>query len=162
MVRLKHRYLIVQIIFEQANANEKINMVDILNVLKDRFLELYGDVGFGTYAKSLALKYYNNEHNLFILRCTRDGEINVRLGLSCLQNIKQINCICRVLDIAGSTRTCKDKMKDIIIALNTYTSDYISTPLITPDHCSSTNIDINNRLSDKTRHYIDEIDKLSL
>ena len=169
MVRLKHRYLIIQIIPEQNQSSIlKINQIDILNTIKERILELYGDIGFGIWAKSLALKYYNNLHNIFILRCTRDGEINVRLGISCIQSIKQISCICRVLEIAGSTRTCKDKMRDILITLNPYTStDDTSLPLTaesnTPAATSTTSDSYTNmRLTSQTVLFINEIEKLSL
>lgn len=175
MVRLKHRYLIIQIIPEQYQSSIlKINQIDILNTLKERLLELFGDVGFGIWAKSLALKYYNNFHNIFILRCTRDGEINVRLGISCIQSIKQISCICRVLEIAGSTRTCKDKMRDISITLNPYTSIEDTTlPLTSESNATTATATVTNSNDNHTTHtnkqltnqtvlFIDEIEKLSL
>lgn len=119
MVRIKHRYVITQIICHEYDDNtpKTFSSQDILNVVREKLSELYGDVGFGLYGKNITVKYFDSESTLFILRIPREAENQARMAITCMNNIKKASCISRTLEICGSERTCKEKVKKLLIKL---------------------------------------------
>jgi RNase P/RNase MRP subunit POP5 len=88
MVRLKHRYIISQLILEQSSLNNDISVQDILNCIRDRINELCGDLGMGRFGKILLFQD-------FPISFTRRKRIRTRYQISTgmyKRNKKQILC----------------------------------------------------------------------
>jgi RNase P/RNase MRP subunit POP5 len=113
MVRLKHRYLIGQLIPDLYGAQGFV-MVDIFHAVRDKFLELHGDVNFGLFGKFMALKFFDADSNLFVIRISREGINLLRLALACVTTVKRQPCVLRSVRLCGSGRTCKTELLKLI------------------------------------------------
>jgi RNase P/RNase MRP subunit POP5 len=86
---------------------------DILNALKEKIDSLYGDFGSGNFGGNTIVKAYDSDSNIFLVRTAREAEEKVHLALTCLTSIKKANIVIRSLAVAGSSRTCIDKLTDL-------------------------------------------------
>ena len=121
MVRIKHRYLTVELV-PDSGTNEgfakDFSTQDIFNSLREKIQELFGDVGYGLIAKNISLKIYFPDCGIFIVRVARDSEVELRFALCCLNKIKRYSLICRTVAISGSSRTCKDSLLRLFIIIS--------------------------------------------
>ena len=123
MVRLKHRYLIGQVIDDSsifsvdAAHQSVITSRDIQSTFADTICKLYGDVGSGAFGSSTAVKYFDQNLNVYVIRTSRDHLTQVQFALTCMTSAKKTsNLIFQTLAVAGSARTCKDKLLEILRA----------------------------------------------
>ena len=143
MVRLKHRYIVGQILLDPslsiqppASSSSKPGLVDIssrdLNAtLLDTIQRLYGDVGTGTFGMgTTGVKYLDPISKIYVVRTSREDLEHVQFALTCISEVKRggssnssknftspsssnssvNNIVLRTLDVAGSMRTCKEKL----------------------------------------------------
>ena len=112
MVRLKHRYIIGQIISENSLDSEHVlfNSKDLQLALKTSVQTNFGDFGTGSFL--IFFRYFDAESGIFVLRCGREHEVQVHFALSCIDFIKKHPVIVRSLGIAGSARTCSAKLAE--------------------------------------------------
>jgi len=124
MVRIKHRYILAQVLLDPAAAPASIGDItahDIISTLREKISSLYGDVGAGDFGSSVAVKYFDQAAApaaerctyIFVLRCAREAEQQVRFALCTVSSIKRTALILRTLGVAGSSRTCADKVRSI-------------------------------------------------
>jgi len=91
MVRVKHRYLLVQILYPSSptppSKNTKPTPLDTLAIhgptadtinagllsrlIREKIEDLFGDYGAGAVGSSLSIKYLSNATSTFIVRCAR-------------------------------------------------------------------------------------------
>jgi len=91
MVRVKHRYLLVQILYPSPTTplskNSKpapldtlvihgptadtINAGHLSRIIREKIEDLFGDYGAGAVGSSLQIKYLSNATSTFIVRCAR-------------------------------------------------------------------------------------------
>jgi len=135
MVRIKHRYLIAQVLLDPAAppaAVADITAHDILSVLREKISSLYGDVGAGDFGSGVQLKYLDKSTaeggekegsgvtgratHIFVVRCAREAEQQVRFALCTVASIKRTALILRTLGVSGSSRTCADKVRSTLCA----------------------------------------------
>ena len=122
MVRIKHRYLTAQILSSDILPT-RISSHDILAMLREKIQELYGDVGSGNFGRNINLRYYGMEYNMhvFVIRCPRDFEQDLRFTMACCNTLSckteksKLNCLLRLIEISGSSRSCKDKLTKLYI-----------------------------------------------
>jgi len=137
MVRIKHRYIIAQLLSngDDENVFKNISLQDILTACREKLSELYGDISVGLYGKNMTIKYFDSsmESYIFILRVPREAENQARLSLACVNHIKKIACITRTLGVTGSERTCKDKLKKLLIKLAELKFPTASEPLFSEE-----------------------------
>ncbi len=133
MVRIKHRFIIAQLLFDPTTAStaEELTGRDILSTVKEKISQLFGDVGAGEFGAALALKFYDgwlapapasksarsapaHETHILVLRCPREAEHSVRQALSSVSQIKRATLIIRSLGISSSGRTCTDKLRMLL------------------------------------------------
>jgi RNase P/RNase MRP subunit POP5 len=135
-MRLKHRYVVFQIILDSEGSLSSFNVkainstadsdrqmhsltqMDVLNALREKTVELFGDIGSGTFGKLLTLKFFDPENNLFVVRVPRSSQSSLCFAASCLGSIRSVGCICRALEICGSERTCKARLLVVLDAIN--------------------------------------------
>ena len=113
-MRVRQRYLIAQLMSsdEEPADISILTPQDILIALRECLQTLYGDVGTGVFSSSMVVKYLDKDarRRLLVLRVGRSSLHPVWLALSCIQSIRRFTCTIRVLNVAGSHRTCKEKL----------------------------------------------------
>jgi RNase P/RNase MRP subunit POP5 len=118
MVRVKHRYLICQVLFETIGGSKEsasdFNARDILLASKEKLQLLFGDVGSGTIGAHLIVKFFDLESMIFVLRTTRDAATDTWFALSCISEIKKQACTIRCLDACGCERSCFADLKRLL------------------------------------------------
>lgn len=112
MVRLKHRWIVAQILNEQLGASE-LSSQEIQVVLREKIQTLYGDVGAGSFGNMTIVRFFNKETNIFVVRSTRDAYKDVWFAMSCISAIQRMNVVIRVIRVSGSVRTCVNFLQDI-------------------------------------------------
>lgn len=117
MVRIKNRYIVAQLLWN-SGPKEKFNEIgikDLQVLLREKIIELYGDVGVGEFGSSSIIKFFDIEHSkILVLKTTRDGEHDVRFVLSCMTKVKEVEICIRSLTIKSCTRTCTEALKECL------------------------------------------------
>ncbi|KAK6583910.1 hypothetical protein PZA11_003640 [Diplocarpon coronariae] len=129
MVRLKHRYLLVNILYpEVEKPQSKADVPDVvvfnrpttseltapalLRGLRAEVLSLFGDYGAGAVSESLAVKYLSPATSTFILRVARSQYRIVWAALSlmtCVPVNNGRNCVFRVVRVSGTIRKAEEE-----------------------------------------------------
>lgn len=123
MVRLKHRYVICQILEDVPSTSNIYTTNDIMNAIKDKVSTFMGDYGS---IYSCHVRYYDIISRIFIMRTNREAEVHMKAAVSMLTTIKKTNIVVRSLATGGSSRSCIEKLKillDLFISANTNNSD---------------------------------------
>lgn len=130
MVRLKHRYLIGQILEDPMSASlnslssssssssteVEITSRDIQISLMEMIQSLYGDVGTGSFGANTAVKFYDKSCHVYLIRTSREHLHMVQFALTCMNTVKRGgSVVLRTLEIAGSSRTCKVKLLSTLL-----------------------------------------------
>ena len=161
MVRLKHRYIVGQILFDPSLSTQpslpavpasssssssssssnpsslmEISSRDLNATLLDTIQRLYGDIGTGTFGMgTTGVKFMDPISSIYVVRTSREDLERVQFALTCINEVKRgglnnnsnssnsmisssssssrcsvNNIVLRTLDIAGSMRTCKEKL----------------------------------------------------
>ncbi|GEQ72461.1 hypothetical protein JCM33374_g6148 [Metschnikowia sp. JCM 33374] len=136
MVRLKHRYLLFEILYppsSQPNSREqKTKFEDFSNSPKDALLHLhgisppainsraivtlikrvisdhYGEFGSGTVGSSVLVKYFSNKTSTGILRCSRSDFHLVMAALGLIDKVENYKVVVRCVHVSGTIRKCED------------------------------------------------------
>jgi RNase P/RNase MRP subunit POP5 len=122
MVRLKHRYLIAQILplYQRSSgtdgSNQKIISINrILELVRQKILELYGEMGIGDFGQQLVIKYYEHEYSrILVIKVPRGCQKHVQLALSCISTVDDVPLIIRTLHTSSCPRTCLGKLTPLI------------------------------------------------
>ena len=115
MVRLKHRYIICQCLHDpmkQGNSDDdEYNAIDLKQQILEKMLQLWGDM---ICSSGLTIKGFDYANKTFAIRISRDLEIQIRMALSSITHIKKKKLTIRILIVAGSSRMCLMKYRDIM------------------------------------------------
>ena len=114
MVRVKHRYLICQVMLEPTGKQSDFSAKDILIAIKDRLQLLFGDIGSGTIGSHLIIKFFDAQSCIFVIRTMRDSVNDAWFALSCTNEIKKQACTIRCLNMCGCERTCFGDLKRLL------------------------------------------------
>ncbi len=106
MVRLKHRYLVGQVISESDDIVSR----DLLMAIREKIQTLWGDIGSGGFGNSISIKFYDDSSRLFVVRVPRDFEMDLRLTILCVDQIKKKNVCVRLIQVVGCVRSCRDTL----------------------------------------------------
>ncbi|GAB1727286.1 hypothetical protein NU195Hw_g352t1 [Hortaea werneckii] len=136
MVRLKHRYLLVNILYpdprttnvriatETADQNapyslqfrqpssQQLNIKILLRIIRDGVAELFGDYGSGKVAGTLQIKYFSPATSTAIIRVSRDHYRLVWAALSfCSFLPKPVSqpCVFQVVRVSGTIRKAEEE-----------------------------------------------------
>ncbi|TAQ87552.1 hypothetical protein B7494_g4116 [Chlorociboria aeruginascens] len=129
MVRLKNRYLLVNILYPDLEKNQsKSDIPDIvtfnqpttdalsaqtlLQGIRAEVADLFGDYGSGAIADSLSVKYLSTATSTFILRVSRTHYRIVWAALSLMNTVpvrKGKNCVFRVVRVSGTIRKAEEE-----------------------------------------------------
>ncbi|TLD31254.1 hypothetical protein PspLS_02802 [Pyricularia sp. CBS 133598] len=123
MVRIKERYLLVNILYPEALKHVKPNEPDlavlhkpttndltpqaILRAIREQVRILFGDYGSGLIERNLLVKYLSNATSTFILRVHREQYRLVWAALTFMDDLPIKNgqaCTFRVVHVGGTMR----------------------------------------------------------
>ena len=129
MVRIKHRYVIGQILFDPTQTiMDEFGSRDVINVIREKMQLLFGDIGAGEFGGNTIIKFYDANTLIFIVRTAREAEQNLRLAMATVTQIKRNVLIMRTLSVAGCGRTCLDKLR--ILLCRALEAEASSLPLL--------------------------------
>ncbi|KAH8678880.1 Rpp14/Pop5 family-domain-containing protein [Tricladium varicosporioides] len=129
MVRLKNRYLLVNILYPEIDdAQSKSIVPDLIAInqpttnaltqhtllkhLRLQISELFGDYGSGAVSDNLQVKYLSNATSTFILRVSRAQYQLVWAALSMMNNVPTKDgkkCVYRVVKVSGTVRKVEEE-----------------------------------------------------
>ncbi|RDL39827.1 Uncharacterized protein BP5553_04167 [Venustampulla echinocandica] len=141
MVRLKNRYLLVNILYPElektttpkSNAVSDVVAINqpttnaltqhaLLKGIRSQILELFGDYGSGAVSESLCVKYLSPATSTFILRVSR---AHYRIAWAALSFMRRVpvkdgkDCVFRVVRVSGTIRKAEEeairRAKEIIV-----------------------------------------------
>ena len=71
-MRLKSRYLLLELMWKDGNMEEGIQEISIQTAIRESVSASFGDYGLALASGILQVKYYNSLTGLCVLRCARD------------------------------------------------------------------------------------------
>ena len=117
MVRLKHRYVMGQVLADPTSSSTHVEITsrDIQAALNEMIQSLYGDVGTGSFGSNTSVKFYEPSFSIYVIRTSREHLNQVQFALTCMNSVKKYaNLVLRTIEVAGSARTCKVKLRDVL------------------------------------------------
>ncbi|PNW88361.1 hypothetical protein CHLRE_01g026100v5 [Chlamydomonas reinhardtii] len=108
MVRLKNRYLLVEVDYKDNKLDESFNELAILTAIRESVAVNFGDYGLGCNLSSLQVKYYSPFTGTCIVRCATSENERVVTSLALMTEVKGRPAALRLLRIAGTLGACKD------------------------------------------------------
>ena len=121
MVRVKHRYIIGQILLDPGNYVGEGGILvsrDLIAAIREKIQVLYGDVGAGEFGTNMAVRYFDGNvesgSKILVLRTPREGEIQTKYAMTSVQSIKHMNVCIRSLATCGSARTARSKLIELL------------------------------------------------
>lgn len=124
MVRLKHRYIISQVLIDPNFGGGDVSVGtsrELLGALREKLQQVYGDYS-ARHASGLTIRFFDEHTLIFVVRTSRESETEVRFSMALITCIKKINLVVRGLKICGSVRTCTQRLKEILDVAVTYSS----------------------------------------
>lgn len=101
-----------------SGSKEKFNEIGVKELqvlLREKIVELYGDIGFGEFGNSSIIKFFDIEYSkILVVKTTRDGEHDVRFALSCMNKVKEVDICIRSLTIKSCSRTCTEAVRECL------------------------------------------------
>jgi ribonuclease P/MRP protein subunit POP5 len=135
MVRIKHRYLLVHILYPSpstktpnsevpesllfhAPSAPHITASTLLHLLRTQISLLFGDYGSGVLASGLSIKYFSNATSTAIVRCPR---AHYRLAWAALTFVTELpaarkgpaageKCVLRVVRVSGTIKKVEEEV----------------------------------------------------
>eukprot|EP00041_Stephanoeca_diplocostata_P023667 m.586634 g.586634 ORF g.586634 m.586634 type:complete len:153 (+) comp22346_c0_seq6:485-943(+) len=107
MVRLKHRYLLCELVFADDKVDTSIKRSEISSVIKDAVGHTHGDYGIACILGSFQVKYFNVHTRTVLLRISRDHYEVLWSSMTLVSSFKKRECFFRVLHLAGTIRSCQ-------------------------------------------------------
>ncbi|GAA5910487.1 hypothetical protein JCM8208_007619 [Rhodotorula glutinis] len=113
MVRFKHRYLLVSLIFPdsllpQADADAfappALSESSLISLLRDSLAVNFGDVGAGEVGGTFSIKYLSPSTSTMILRVSREHHRTLWAALTLLRKVGGVECVARVVHVSGTIR----------------------------------------------------------
>jgi RNase P/RNase MRP subunit POP5 len=124
MVRVKYRYIVCQIMFNDASNNAskrfekgggEIFAKDIQLAIRESIQEVYGDSGMGEFGDTTFVKFFDSENShMAVIRTSRGSERNVMFCLSCVCKIKSSDLVFRTLSVNSCSRTCIKSLRRVV------------------------------------------------
>ncbi|BGP43872.1 RNA-binding protein pop5 [Rhodotorula kratochvilovae] len=115
MVRFKHRYLLVSLVFPAAlspstpNAEApfeppQLTEGSLITLLRDSLAVNFGDLGAGEVGGTFSIKYLSPSTSTLILRVSREHHRTLWAALTLLRKVGGVECVARVVHVSGTIR----------------------------------------------------------
>jgi len=105
VLRRKKRYIAFQLI-----ADKRVNERDFLAVMWKVLLSLFGELKSAH--TGIWLEYFDGEFG--ILRCNREMVDNVKVALTLITKVGEVNVIPKILGVSGTIKRCKKKYLEVL------------------------------------------------
>ena len=105
VLRRKKRYIAFQLI-----ADKRVNERDFLAVMWKVLLSLFGELKSAH--TGIWLEYFDGEFG--ILRCNREMVDNVKVALTLITKVGDVNVIPKILGVSGTIKRCKKKYLEVL------------------------------------------------
>ena len=109
MVRLRYHFLTYQVLAESGMTCE-FTVRDILGAIREKIQILSGDIGAGSFGNSALIKFYDEKSKIFVLRVSREADMQIRLAVLSVALLKKTNVIIRQLATTASGRTTREQL----------------------------------------------------
>ena len=115
-MRLKTRFLLVEVIFEQDLVGKRraegrsISATDVYQSLLASVSAQYGDQGVGLCQNSLSVRSYSDATGIAVVRASREQLRMIWSSLTFVTKIKNLRALGTVRANAGSERTMRKKL----------------------------------------------------
>ncbi|PNY26539.1 Ribonuclease P/MRP protein subunit POP5 [Tolypocladium capitatum] len=146
MVRIKERYLLVNIVYPPDPAErvpdavarcrptvERLTPPALLKAIRAEVAQLFGDYGSGALEGHLSVKYLSLATSTFILRCSRSHHQMLWAALTCMDHVPVKDgrpCLFRVVRVSGTMRKASEEAvrqsRSIILAAKQDISSILS------------------------------------
>ncbi|XP_039247942.2 ribonuclease P/MRP protein subunit POP5-like [Styela clava] len=115
MVRLKHRYFLIRLVFDDQKFGHNIEPYQIYGRIKNAVETIHGDHGLACVDVSLSVKYINVYTNIVLIKTRRQFHRLVWSSLPFITYVtenlgkrpKKIPCFLHTLHVGGSIRSCQ-------------------------------------------------------
>uniref|UniRef100_A0A0N5BKM4 Ribonuclease P/MRP protein subunit POP5 n=1 Tax=Strongyloides papillosus TaxID=174720 RepID=A0A0N5BKM4_STREA len=108
MVKLKHRYFLIEIVFEDNYS--KATQYDIIKEIKDKVLELYGDYGLGTLNSTFGVSVSEVGKGLIVVKVGIESVNFLKGSIPFIVKAGKASCVLKILLEAASMRSINKKM----------------------------------------------------
>jgi ribonuclease P/MRP protein subunit POP5 len=113
-MRLKCRFLICQLDFgaNAANSSEgPLAAVDVYMAVKNSMQETWGDAGWARASRLLAVKFWDPQTRVALVRAPLDQQREVRAALALIKAVKKRPAAVRVVQVCGSERSVQSALR---------------------------------------------------
>lgn len=111
MVRVKRRYIVLKIGYQQAKQPQDA----FLKELKDKISALYGDFGVACFNRGYAIKRYDPKDGFMIL-CVRKGVHEIVMSaIPLITNVDRAPCSINIIHLSGTMRSSLKELKRVFI-----------------------------------------------
>lgn len=135
MVRLKHRYILFEILYPPSTDTSKtprddfvsycnsqidslvvlhqsspgtINQRTLTNCIKNMILDVYGDFGLGEVGMSVLVKYFSSKTSTGIIRCGRTNYKKVVGAMTLIEKLEGNDVIIRCTRVSGTIKKSEE------------------------------------------------------
>ncbi|GLC39461.1 hypothetical protein PLESTF_000833500 [Pleodorina starrii] len=108
MVRLKNRYLVVEVTWKDGKIDDSCTDQLLLQAIRDSVAQNFGDHGLGSSVASLQVKYFSPYTGLAIVRCATAEHEKVITALTFTSEVKQRPAAVRLLRLSGTLAAGKE------------------------------------------------------
>jgi ribonuclease P/MRP protein subunit POP5 len=117
MVRLKHRWLLFEIIYPNETSSipfstpsQNVTTRTILDVVRQQVARNFGDHGAGVTAASLSVRYFSAATNTGVMRVSRDHYRIVWAALTFVRTIGGRECVITVRRVSGTVKKAEEEI----------------------------------------------------
>ncbi|HIP62953.1 MAG TPA: ribonuclease P [Archaeoglobus profundus] len=104
-LKKKKRYIAFQLI-----GDKRVNEKDFLAVIWKVLISIFGELKSAH--AGIWLEYFDGEFG--ILRCNREMVDNVKVALTLITKIGDVNVIPKILGVSGTIKRCKKKYLEVL------------------------------------------------
>lgn len=118
MVRLKHRWLLFEIIYPNETSaivpfstpSQNVTTRTILDVVRQQVAYNFGDHGAGLTAASLSVRYFSAATNTGVVRVARDHYRIVWAALTFIRELGGRECLVTVRRVSGTVKKAEEEI----------------------------------------------------
>ena len=117
MVRLKHRWLLFEIIYPNepstipfSAASQNVTIKLLTDVLRQQISYNFGDHGSGLVSSSLSIRYFSAATSTGIVRISRDHYRMVWAALTFIRELAGRECVITVKRVSGTVKKAEEEI----------------------------------------------------
>ena len=118
MVRLKHRWLIVEVLYPNdtstipfsVSTDSSVNTKVLTETLRQQISYNFGDHGIGLVSASLLVKYFSCATSTGIIRVSRDHYRMVWAALTFIKELGGRECVITVRRVSGTIKKAEEEL----------------------------------------------------